>query len=166
MKCLVILFVSCVCCIGQNFVVRLAKDDPQEEKTMPPNWPVEVIPIGAATELPIKFKPPWQFMTGDQLSKLFADNEAAKAAWNKAQEDAPRIAAEQEKAAAEQAKAAEKVRIDSVVTEVEVGLKEWQFADEKAKGDVLLKLLHVIIDALRSLGADVKSVDKPSETKP
>jgi len=86
--------------------------------------------------------------------------------WNKAQEDAPRLAAEQAKAAEAAAKEAKKAETDALISEVEIGFKEWQSADEKQKGEVLLKLLHLILDALRSLGSDLKQVEKPtSETK-
>jgi len=149
-------FAACFAACAQNFAVLVAKDDPGSPIGFPANWPVKVQPIGSLTNLPVKFPPPWQFMTGSQLTALKASNESEKEAWNKQMEDAPRIAAEQ-------AKAAEKSRIDGTISEVEVGLKEWQSADEKAKGDILLKLLHVILEALRQLGADVKQVDKPSE---
>lgn len=146
----------------QNFAVLKAKDHPQPPAGIPADWPVQVQPIGDAQSLPAPYAPPWQLMTAKQLDDLKAANEAAKEAWNKEQEDAPRIAAEQAKAAEAAAKAAKKVEADAVITEVEIGFKEWQSADEKAKGDVLLKLLHLILDALRSLGSDVKQVEKPT----
>lgn len=163
MKTIIICFmISGLCAVAQNFAVLKAKDDASAPVGIPANWPTRVQPIGAAVALPAPYAPPWQLMTGKQLDDLKVANEAAKEAWNKQQEDAPRIAAEQAKAAEAAAKAAKKVEVDAVITEVEIGFKEWQTADEKEKGDVLLKLLHLILDALRSLGSDVKQVEKPT----
>lgn len=164
MKTFLILLATCLCASAQNFAVLQAKDDPDFRSGViagiPANWPTRVQPIGAAVSLPAPYAPPWKWVTGKQLDDLKAANEVSKEAWNKAQEDAPRIAAEQAKAAEAAAKAAKKVEADAAITEVEIGFKEWQSADEKAKGDVLLKLLHLILDALRSLGSDVRQVDK------
>jgi len=160
MKAIWLLLLSCFCVSAQNFAVLKAVDDTSAPAGIPTNWPTRVQPIGTAETLPAPFVAPWQLMTAKQLDDLKAANKAAKEAWNKEQEDAPRIAAEQ-------AKAAKKAEADAVITEVEIGFKEWQSADEKAKGEVLLKLLHVIIDALRSLGSDVKQVEKPTaDVKP
>lgn len=157
MKICYILVATCYCFTtsAQNFAVLQAKDDASAQAGIPSNWPTRIQPIGSAVSLPAPYAPPWQWMNGKQLADLKAANEAAKEAWNKAQEDAPRLAAEQ-------AKAAKKAQADALISEVEIGFKEWQTADEKAKGDVLLKLLHLILDALRSLGSDVKQVEKPT----
>ena len=93
---------------GQNFAVLKAKDDASAPVGIPTNWPTRIQPIGDAQSLPAPFAAPWQLMTAKQLEDLKATNEAAKEAWNKAQEDAPRIAAEQAKAAEDDAKAAKK----------------------------------------------------------
>lgn len=162
MKTFLFLLSTCLCACGQNFAVLQAKDDAKAPAGIPANWPTRVQPIGSAVSLPAQYAPPWQWMTAKQLADLKAANEAAKETWNKAQEDAPLIAAEQAKAAEAAAKAAKKSEADALISEVEIGFKEWQSADEKAKGDVLLKLLHLILDALRSLGSDVKQVDKPT----
>lgn len=154
---LLLISLSSVHCLAQNFAVLLAKDDPASPVDHPTNWPVQVQPIGSATNLPARYPPPWRFATKSQVDKWMSDHAAEKDAWNIAQENAPRIAAEQ-------AAAAKKAEIDSAITTVETGLKEWQSADEKAKGDILLKLLHVILEALKSLGADVKQIENPEAT--
>lgn len=142
---------------GQNFAVLLAKDSAEAPAGFPTNWPHLVQPIGTETKLPPEFPPPWILATQAQIDKWKSDNVVEKEAWNVAQENAPRIAAEQ-------AAAAKKAEIDSAITTVETGLKEWQSADEKSKGDILLKLLHVILEALKYLGADVKQIEKPEAT--
>lgn len=86
MKTIFFLLLSGLCSFGQNFAVLQAKDHPKPPAGIPADWPIQVQLIGAATELPPQFPPPWQFMTGAQLAQLKADNEAAKEQWNKAQE--------------------------------------------------------------------------------
>ena len=117
----------------------------------PAGWPYVWKDIGKSSKVPDGLDATWIVMTNEAFDNRFKELDAAKEAWNKQQEEAPQVAEEQ-------AKAARKAEVDAVVTEVEVGLKEWQVADEKQKGDVLLKLLQVIIDALRSLGSDVKQI--------
>lgn len=151
--------------IAQNFAVLThgAANSIAFRNGCPSNWPSSYRAIGNATNLPFGLhSPPWIIETEEQLNQRMTSLSGAIELWNKAQEDAPRLAAEQAKAAEAAAKAAKKAEADALISEVEIGFKEWQSADEKAKGEVLLKLLHLILDALRSLGADVKQVEKPT----
>lgn len=149
---------------AQNFAVwtHKAANTKAFRDGCPGEWPYVAQDIGEKTIPADLVARGWQQMTKAELAASIALLEQDKEAWNKAQEEAPRIAAEQAKVAADLAKAAKKAEADAVITEVEIGFKEWRVADEKAKGEILRKLLHVIIDALRSLGADVKQVEKPA----
>lgn len=149
---------------AQNFAVwtHQAANTKAFRDGCPGEWPYVAQDIGTKTIPADLVTRGWKQMTKAELDTVLKTLESAKEAWNKAQEDAPRIAAEQAKAAEDAAKAAKKVETDSIISEVEIGFKEWQSADEKAKGAVLLKLLHLILDALRSLGSDVKQVEKPT----
>lgn len=73
---------------AQNFAVLQAKDHPKPPAGIPADWPIQVQPIGDATNLPAPFAAPWQLMTRRQLDELKVANEAAKEAWNTAQETA------------------------------------------------------------------------------
>ncbi len=142
---------------AQNFAVLTygaAKTD-EFKRGAPADWPYVWKDIGKETSLPAGFDPTWVVMTKTSLDARFKELEAEKEAWNKSQENAQQIAEEQ-------VKAAKKIETDAAVTEVEVAFKGWQTADEKLKGEILLKLLHLILDALRSLGADVKQIEKPT----
>lgn len=61
-------------------------------------------------------------------------------------------------------KAAKRTETDAAVTQIESVLKTWESADEKSKGEVLHKLLYLIIELLRGLGTPVTPIEKPAET--
>lgn len=125
----------------------------------PAGWPYAWKDIGKSKTLPDGFDSTWIVMSKLDLDARFKDLEPEKEAWNKQREEAQSLAEEQ-------AKAVKKSETDAIISDVEIGFKEWQLVDEKQKGEVLLKLLHLILDALRSLGSDLKQVEKPtSETK-
>lgn len=85
---LLLISLSSVHCLAQNFAVLLAKDDPASPVDHPTNWPVQVQPIGSATNLPARYPPPWRFATKSQVDKWMSDHAAEKDAWNQAQEAA------------------------------------------------------------------------------
>lgn len=62
--------------------------------------------------------------------------------------------------AQKQSETTKRTEVHTSVAEVETAMKEWQTSDEKARGDVLLKLLHTIVQALRDLGADLPAPQK------
>jgi len=79
-------------CLGQNFAVLLARDDASAPAGFPTNWPVRVQPIGAASQLPPEFPPPWRFATKAQVDKWMADHAAEMEAYQaarKAEETQP-----------------------------------------------------------------------------
>jgi len=121
----------------------------------PAGWPYAWKDIGKSETLPDGFDSTWVVMSKLDLDARFKNLEPAKEAWNKQREESQAIAEEQ-------AKAAKKSETDAIISDVEIGFKEWQSVDEKQRGEVLLKLLHLILDALRTLGADVKQVEKPN----
>lgn len=73
---------------GQNFAVLLAKDIPKAPAGFPTNWPVEVQPIGAATNLPPRYPPPWRLVTQAQVDRWKTDHAAEMEAYQAAQEAA------------------------------------------------------------------------------
>jgi len=82
MRAFLILLASCFCACGQNFAVLQAKDDASAPAGIPANWPTRVQPIGTAVSLPAPYAPPWQWMTGAELSALKSSLEEAKELWN------------------------------------------------------------------------------------
>lgn len=149
MKTIALLFLCSISAFAQNVCVLTHGAAKSEEfkRGCPGEYPMCWKEIGKEEKLPDGFDPTWVVMTKEELDARFKSLDDAKEAWNKQQEEAPKLAEEQKK-----------TQVEAAISEVEVGLKEWQSADEKAKGDVLLKLLQVIIDALRLLGADIKQV--------
>ena len=85
---LLLISLSSVPCLAQNFAVLLAKDDPASPVDHPTNWPVQVQPIGSATNLPARYPPPWRLATKAQVEKWKADHAAEMAAYQAAQEAA------------------------------------------------------------------------------
>jgi len=73
---------------AQNFAVLLAKDSPVAPSGFPTNWPVEVQPIGAATNLPPRYPPPWRLVTQAQVDRWKTDHAAEMEAYQAAQEAA------------------------------------------------------------------------------
>jgi hypothetical protein len=72
---------------AQNFAVKLARDDPNSPANFPPNWPINVQPIGDRTNLPPAYTdPPWRFATGEQVRAFKAANEDAVTAYFAARE--------------------------------------------------------------------------------
>lgn len=84
MKAIAAFLMSGICAIGQNFAVRLAGDT-ANPTSLPTNWPVQVQPIGKATELPKEFQG-WRLMTVKELEDIKAAASAEKEAWNAAKE--------------------------------------------------------------------------------
>ncbi len=70
--------------MSQNFAVRLAGDT-ANPASLPTNWPVQVQPVGKATELPKEFQG-WRLMTLKELEDIKTAVSAAKEAWNAAKE--------------------------------------------------------------------------------
>lgn len=121
----------------------------------PAGWPYAWKDIGKSETLPDGFESTWVVMSKLDLDARFKSLEPEKEAWNRQREESQAIAEEQ-------AKAAKRSETDAIISDVEIGFKEWQSVDEKRKGEVLLKLLHLILDALRSLGSDLKQVEQPT----
>ena len=88
MRIFLLLLATCFCAQGQNFAVLLAKDDPSSPVGYPTNWPVQVQPIGAATNLPPRYPPPWRLVTQAQVDRWKTDHAAEMAAYQAAQEAA------------------------------------------------------------------------------
>jgi len=85
---LFLLFTISLSTLGQNFAVLLARDDPSSPAGMPTNWPVKVQPIGAATNLPPRYPPPWRLVTQAQVDRWKTDHAAEMEAYQAAQEAA------------------------------------------------------------------------------
>lgn len=85
---LFLLFTISLSALGQNFAVLLAKDDPSSTAGYPTNWPVQLQPIGSATNLPPRYPPPWRLVTQAQVDRWKADHAAEMAAYQAAQEAA------------------------------------------------------------------------------
>ena len=85
---LFLLFTISLSALGQNFAVLLAKDDPSSPVGYPTNWPVQVQPIGDATNLPPRYPPPWRLVTQSQVDRWKADHAAEMTAYQAAQEAA------------------------------------------------------------------------------
>jgi len=82
----------CVSAFSQNFAVLLARDDSSAPSGFPTNWPTRVQPIGAASQLPAEFPPPWRFATKAQVDKWLSDHAAEMEAYQaarKAEETQP-----------------------------------------------------------------------------
>ena len=85
---LLILFFSICGTFGQNCAVLLARDDPSSPVGFPTNWPVQVQPIGSATNLPPRYPPPWRLVTKAQVARWMSDHAEEMAAYQAAQEAA------------------------------------------------------------------------------
>ena len=85
---LFLLFTISLSALGQNFAVLLAKDDPSSQAGYPTNWPVQLQPIGDATNLPPRYPPPWRLVTQSQVDRWKADHAAEMEAYQAAQESA------------------------------------------------------------------------------
>ena len=85
---LFLLFTISFSALGQNFAVLLARDDPSSPVGYPTNWPVQVQPIGALTNLPPRYPPPWRLVTQAQVDRWKADHAAEMAAYQASQESA------------------------------------------------------------------------------
>lgn len=145
MKAFFLLLLTCATASAQSFYVLKAKDDPKAKAGLPPEWPVKAAAVGSVPNPGA----PWVVLTKAQVDALRAQNAVAKEAL-----DAQVEASEKQKT--EDAK----VERDAAVSEIESALKAWDSAGEKEKGEILTKLLHLVVDALRSLGSDIKPVEK------
>ena len=85
---LFLLFTISLSALGQNFAVLLAKDDPSSQAGYPTNWPVQLQPIGDATNLPPRYPPPWRLVTQSQVDRWKADHAAEMEVYQAAQESA------------------------------------------------------------------------------
>ena len=88
MRIFLLLLATCFCAQGENFAVLLARDDPSSPVGYPTNWPVQVQPIGALTNLPPRYPPPWRLVTQAQVDRWKADHAAEMAAYQASQESA------------------------------------------------------------------------------
>lgn len=88
MKTIFLLVLTIATASAENFAVLLARDDPSSPAGMPTNWPVKVQPIGAATNLPARYPPPWRLVTQAQVARWKADHTEEMTAYQAAQEAA------------------------------------------------------------------------------
>lgn len=88
MKTIFLLVLTIATASAENFAVLLARDDPSSPAGMPTNWPVKVQPIGAATNLPARYPPPWRLVTQAQVDQWKATHAAEMAAYQAAKEAA------------------------------------------------------------------------------
>lgn len=73
---------------AQNFAVLLSQDSAKSPPGFPTNWPVEIMPIGDAKELPPKFPAPWRHATAAQVERWKTEHAAEMEAFQAAQEAA------------------------------------------------------------------------------
>jgi len=132
-------------CSAQSYYVLKAKDDVSSKPGLPPDWPVKAAIVGSVPNP----GSPWVILTKAQVDALRSQNAAAKEVLDAQSEAATKQESEEAKAGR-----------DASVTEIESALKAWDGANEKERGDVLTKLLHLVVDALRALGSDIKPVEK------
>lgn len=118
----------------------------------PGAWPYKIEKLGKSAELPAHLPSDWVVMTEESLKDRMALLDADKADWNRSQE-------QKELAPAE----AKKTESNAEIAELESVLKNWESADEKSRGEVLRKLLHLILQLLRDLGSPVQGIEKPTE---
>ncbi len=157
MKKLLLAVLIAIPALAQNVAVLTheAANSEQFKQGCPGGWPYAWKEIGKDTKLPEGFEPTWVVMTEVELKERLNTLTAAKESWNKAQEEAPKIA----EAAALEAKRTETV---AVISEIESVFKTWESADEKSRGEILHKMLYLILEALKSLGAPVGTIEKPT----
>lgn len=79
MKTAIILILSSLSCVAQNVAVLTYQND---ASGVPNGWPKQVQPIGASTNLPAGYEPPWIVMTQAQLNAQMESLAAAKELWN------------------------------------------------------------------------------------
>ncbi len=139
------IFLTCATASAQNFYVLRAKDDPSAKPGLPPEWPVKAALVGSVPNPGA----PWVVLAKAQVDALRSQNAAAKEALDAQSEDATKQELE-----------AAKINRDVSISEIESALKAWGGASEKERGEALVELLRLVVDALRALGYDVKPVEK------
>lgn len=117
----------------------------------PKDWPQHIHEIGDSTELPEGLKPPWKVMARSALDASMKSMEASKETYNN-----------REAVLAKQAEETKKSETVAVISEIESVFKTWESADEKSRGEILHKMLYLILEALKSLGAPVGTIEKPT----
>lgn len=128
-----------------------AAKSPELRNGVPEAWPrvEEQVPNHATLSAP-EVAAGFVLLTLDEWQAIRAENGAAFDAWAAATA-----------AAQKQSETTKRTEVLASVVEVESAMNAWQSADEKSRGDTLLKLLHLILRALRDLGAELPPMEKP-----